>query len=82
MYISRACSSSIVGPEMSNIPRPVGLLLRFTCVFVLSNIGGGDQPALEYCSSSALLYLSYRLCLCTYYDNVYIMINIINQNLS
>ena len=35
---------------------------------------GGDQQAVEHTSSSALLYLSHCLYLCTYYDDVYIMI--------
>ena len=30
---------------------------------------------MEHSSPSALLHLSHRLSLCTYYDNVYIMIN-------
>ena len=38
MYIRRVGGSGVVRPKMSNIPRPVGLLLRFTRVFVLSNI--------------------------------------------
>ena len=37
-------------------------------------IRGGDQQAVEHSSSSALLYLSHWLYLCTYYDDVYIMI--------
>ena len=32
---------------------------------------------MEYSSSSALLYLSHRLYLCTYHDNVYIIFDII-----
>ena len=42
-----------------------------------THVGGGDPPAMEYCSSSALLHLSHRLLQCTYLDNVYIMMNII-----
>ena len=38
MYIRRAYGSSIVRPKMSYIPRSMGLLLRFTWIFVLSNI--------------------------------------------
>ena len=38
MYIMRAGGSSSVRPKMSDIPRPAGLLLRLTCVFVLSDI--------------------------------------------
>ena len=33
---------------------------------------------MEHSSPSALPHLSYRLFLCTYFDNVYIMLNIIN----
>ena len=36
--------------------------------------------AVELSSPSALLHLSYRLLLCTYFYNVYIMINIINRH--
>ena len=36
--------------------------------------------AMEHSSPSALLHLSHRLFLCTYFDNVYIMINIINRH--
>ena len=35
MYIMRSGGSSIVGPKMSNVPWPTGLLLR--CAGVLCN---------------------------------------------
>ena len=38
MYIMRASGSSVVRPKMSDIPRPAGLFLRLTRVFVLSSI--------------------------------------------
>ena len=38
MYIMRAGGSSVVRPEMGNIPRPAGLLLRLTWVCMLSNV--------------------------------------------
>ena len=41
------------------------------------HIREGDQQAVEYSSSSALLHLSHRLYLCTYYGSVYIIIDII-----
>ena len=38
MYIMRAGGSSVIRPKLSYVPRPAGLLLRLTRVFVLSNI--------------------------------------------
>ena len=38
MYIMRAGGSSVVRPKLSYVPRPTGLLLRFTRVFMLPDI--------------------------------------------
>ena len=38
MYTTRAGSSSVIRPKLSDIPRPTGLLLRFTRIFTLPNI--------------------------------------------
>ena len=38
MYIRKAYGSGVVGPKEIYVPRPPGLLLRFTRVCVLSNI--------------------------------------------
>ena len=48
----------------------------------LTYIRRGDQQTVEYSSSSALLYLSHWLYLCTYHDNVYIIFDISNRSLS
>ena len=47
MYIRRTGGSGVVRPKMSNIPRPVGLLLRLTWVFVLSNIDKVVWPVVQ-----------------------------------
>ena len=38
MYITRVGSSSVVRPKLSYVPRPAGLLLRFTQVLMLPDI--------------------------------------------
>ena len=38
MYIMRAGGSSVIRPKLSYVPRPTGLLLRFTRIFMLPNI--------------------------------------------
>ena len=38
MYTTRAGSSSVVRPKLSYVPWPMGLLLRFTRIFMLPNV--------------------------------------------
>ena len=47
MYIRKVCGSSLVRPKKGYIPRPLGLLLRFTWVFVLSNINEVVWPVVQ-----------------------------------
>ena len=47
MYMIGAYGSGVVGPKMSNIPRPVGLLLQLAWVFVLSNIDNVVSPVVQ-----------------------------------
>ena len=35
---TRAGGSSVIRPKLSYVPRPTGLFLRLTCIFVLPNV--------------------------------------------
>ena len=47
MYTTRAGSSSVIRPKLSDIPRPTGLLLRFTRIFTLPNINEVIWPVVQ-----------------------------------
>ena len=47
MYTTRAGSSSVIRPKLSDIPRPTGLFLRLSCIFMLPNVKEVIRPVVQ-----------------------------------
>ena len=47
MYTTRAGGSSVVRPKLSYVPRPTGLFLRLTWIFVLPNVNEVIWPVVQ-----------------------------------